>query len=201
MLAAGLTRAGIDASALDALASEGLGEASLASAVRTLCTVLESSGTAITLFVDDIHRADRGVLQEVLTRLLAEAPPSVRFLCAGRDVSGLPRSVLRAQGELCEIRADDLRFDANEAAELLPLLSRDQLGQLRDRTEGWPVALQLARLWLSAKPERLALLGTFSGRTSEVGEYLAERVLADLPERSCSRYDPGSVLQRIWRLA
>ncbi|HEY2686383.1 MAG TPA: LuxR C-terminal-related transcriptional regulator, partial [Steroidobacteraceae bacterium] len=180
MLAAGLTRAGIEASELDSISSGELGGASLASAVRAVCATLDAGGVPITIFVDDTHRADRTVLLEVLTRFFAEAPPAVRFLCAGRGVNGLPHAVLRARGELCEIRADDLRFDANEAAELLPLLSRDQLDQLLDRTEGWPVALQLARLWLSAKPERLTLLGTFSGRTSEVGEYLAERVLADL---------------------
>jgi len=180
MIAAGLARAGIEVGDLDALAAEGFNSASLGSAVRAICGALDSSSTPITIFVDDVHRADGIVLQEILARLFAEAAPAVRFLCAGRDLGGLPHAGLRARGELCEISAEDLRFDSGEAAELLPLLKRDQLSQLLERTEGWPVALQLARLWLSARPERLALLDTFSGRTSEVGEYLTEQVLADL---------------------
>ncbi|HVW69640.1 MAG TPA: hypothetical protein VHB68_11730, partial [Steroidobacteraceae bacterium] len=180
MLAAGLSRMDLDMSHLEVMASEGFSGAPLASAVRAVCAALESGGAPVTIFVDDVHRADRAALQEVLGRLFTEAPPATRFLCGGRDVSGLPHAALRTRGELCEIGAEDLRFDVDEATELLPRLERRQLDHLLERTEGWPVALQLARLWLSAKPERLALLDTFSGRTSEVGEYLTEQVLADL---------------------
>lgn len=181
LLATGLTRAGLDTGELDVMASEGLCGAPLASAVHVVCAALDSGGVPITIFIDDVHRADRDLLQDVLSRLFAEAPPTTRFLCSGRDVSGLPHAALRSRGELCEIRAEDLRFDAGEAAELFPGLDGVQMEHLLARTEGWPVALQLARLWLNAKPERLALLGTFSGRTAEVGDYLTEQVLADLP--------------------
>ncbi|HWG72215.1 MAG TPA: LuxR C-terminal-related transcriptional regulator [Steroidobacteraceae bacterium] len=180
ILAAGLARAGLDMGDLEVMSEEGFSGAPLPSAVRAICAALDSAGAPITIIVDDVHRAERGALQEILARLFTEAPPGTRFLCSGRDVSGLPRAALRARGELCEIGADDLRFDASEAAELLPQLARGQLDQLLEHTEGWPVALQLARLWLGAKPERLAQLDTFSGRTSEVGEYLTEQVLADL---------------------
>jgi LuxR family transcriptional regulator, maltose regulon positive regulatory protein len=74
----------------------------------------------------------------------------------------------------------ELRFAYDEAHELPPRLQTAQIHRLIDRTEGWPVALQLARLWLDAKPERLALLDAFSGRTTEVAEYLTEQVLSDL---------------------
>lgn len=180
MIAAGLARAGIEVGDLDALAAEGFNSASLGSAARAICSALGSDGTPITIFIDDVHRADISVLQEILARVFAEAAPAVRFVCAGRDLGGLPHAGLRTRGDLCEISAQDLRFDSREAAELLPLLKPDQLDHLLERTEGWPVALQLARLWLAAKPERLALLDTFSGRTSEVGDYLTEQVLADL---------------------
>ena len=197
ILAAGLARAGLDMGDLEVMSEEGFSGAPLPSAVRAVCAALDSAGAPITIIVDDVHRAESGALQEILARLFTEAPPGTRFLCSGRDVSGLPHAALRARGELCEIGADDLRFDASEAAELLPRLERGQLDQLLAHTEGWPVALQLARLWLSAKPERLAQLDTFSGRTSEVGEYLTEQVLADLSPDLKAALDDVAVLDSL----
>jgi LuxR family transcriptional regulator, maltose regulon positive regulatory protein len=197
LLAAALTRVDLDVGDLEVMATEGFSGVPLASAVLAVCAALHSSGALLTIFVDDIHRAGHSVLQQILARLFTEAPPGTRFLCSGRDVSGLPHAALRARGELCEIRAEDLRFDASEAAELLPRLDRGKLEHLLMRTEGWPVALQLARLWLSAKPERLALLDTFSGRTSEVGEYLTEQVLADLSPELKAALDDVAVLDSL----
>jgi LuxR family maltose regulon positive regulatory protein len=123
---------------------------------------------------------DKLAVQEVLARLIAAGPPSMRFLLSGRDGTGLQRGSLRARGDLREIGVRDLRFSASEAHELLPLLTTEQIDRLLARTEGWPVALQLARIWLDADPARSALLEGFSGQTSEVAEYLAEQVLGDL---------------------
>jgi LuxR family maltose regulon positive regulatory protein len=197
ILVAGLSRAGLDMGDLEVMSEEGFSGAPLPSAVRAICAALDSAGSPLTIIIDDVHRADRGTFQDILLRLFTEAPHGTRFLCSGRDVSGVPHAALRARGELCEIGADDLRFDASEAAELLPRLERGQLDQLLARTEGWPVALQLARLWLSAKPERLAQLDTFSGRTSEVGEYLTEQVLADLSRELMSALDDVAILDSL----
>lgn len=175
-----LVRAGFDVGTLETGAENGFSDVPAASVSRSLANVLAVSDTPVTFIIDDLHRLDRRTVQEVLLRLIAEAPASTRFICAGWDCSMLPRASLRARGELCEIGVDDLRFSLTEARTLLPRLQPPQLQRLLERTEGWPVALQLARLWLEARPERSALLDAFSGRTSEVAEYLTERVLHDL---------------------
>src|SRR6202042_1161184 len=64
---------------------------------------------------------------------------------------------------------------------MFPDLTPAQRDLLKTRTQGWPVALQLARLWITAQPDRAALIAGFSGRTFEVAEYLTEQVLNDLP--------------------
>ena len=74
-----------------------------------------------------------------------------------------------------------MRFDGEALATLLPGLTRAQRDLLTTRTQGWPVALQLARLWLDARPERVELIEGFSGHATEVAEFLTEQVLADLP--------------------
>lgn len=180
MLVEGLGRAGVEMGSVDAMAAQEFADIPLPAAVRALSAALDAFRRPVTIFVDDIHRLDKPAIQEVLARLLVEAPGSTRFLFSGRGDSGLPRASLRTRGDLRELGVDDLRFAYDEAREIFPRLEAPQLNQLLERTEGWPVALQLARMWLDAKPERLSLLDAFSGRTSEVAEYLTEQVLGDL---------------------
>src|SRR6185437_6920099 len=60
-------------------------------------------------------------------------------------------------------------------------VSPADLALLHARTEGWAVALQLARLWLDRGRHRLDALKDFSGRTTEMTDYLAEQIVAGLP--------------------
>src|SRR5215467_10177757 len=66
------------------------------------------------LVVDDVHELGPEVLRQ-LELLVMRAPPELRFVLAARhDVRrGLHR--LRLEGELAEIRTDDLRFTLAEA--------------------------------------------------------------------------------------
>lgn len=180
MLADSLSRAGFGTASLEAMAAQGFADVPLQRGVRALSSAIGTSDVPLTVFVDDIHRLDKSATHDVLARLVAESPPSTRFLLSGRESTGIPRAALRARGELCELGVDELRFAHDEAHALLPGLGAPQLEQLLTKTEGWPVALQLARLWLDSRPERSMLLDTFSGRTVEVAEYLAEQVLGDL---------------------
>ncbi len=180
LMVAALDRAGVDVGQLDGLAAQGFADVPVPAVVGALTNALAAESAPVAIFVDDLHRLAPDVVQEVLARLIAAAPPSARFAFSGRDCSALPVATLRARGELLAIDTDQLRFGTAETRELLPLLKSGDLERLLERTEGWPVALQLARLWLEAKPERSALLEAFSGRTTEVAEYLTEQVLADL---------------------
>ena len=180
LMVAGFQRSGIDVGRLDGLAAQGFADVPLRAVLTALTATLEATPQPVVIFLDDLHRLGRDAVQDVLTRLVHEAPPTVRFVFSGRDLSMLPRADLRTRGELLEIGAEQLRFGRDESRSLLPLLSKEQLDRILERTEGWPVALQLARLWLQAKPERSSLLDAFSGRTTEVAEYLTEQVLADL---------------------
>jgi LuxR family maltose regulon positive regulatory protein len=181
LLVAALSRAGIDVGRLETQADHGFADVLPEAAVAAIAAVLEAASQPTVVLVDDLHRLPRDVVHGLLARLIGEAPANARFVCSGRDCSALPRAALRARGDLFEIDNELLRFDANEAGELFPAIDRTQLDSLLARTEGWPVALQLARLWLEAKPGRSSLIDGFSGRTSEVAEYLTEQVLADLP--------------------
>ena len=68
-------------------------------------------------------------------RLVDLCPEHVRIIIATRTDPSFRLGRLRVRGQLTEIRAADLRFDPEEAAELLatPLLDREMLRTLCDR--------------------------------------------------------------------
>jgi LuxR family maltose regulon positive regulatory protein len=92
---------------------------------------------------------------------------------------------LRLEGELTEVRADDLRFSLAEARELLAAagvrLTDPALALLVDRTEGWAAGLRLAALSLAGHPDPERFAAEFSGSERTVAEYLLAEVLDGQP--------------------
>jgi LuxR family transcriptional regulator, maltose regulon positive regulatory protein len=100
---------------------------------------------------------------------------------AARSDPPLRLSRLRAPGELAELRADDLRFTAAEAAALLreaagpaaPGLTWTAIEALTAKTEGWAAGLHLAGLSLQSHDDADAFVAAFSGTHWYVLDYLA----------------------------
>jgi ATP/maltotriose-dependent transcriptional regulator MalT len=196
-LAMSLIDAGVDLGPVERLFEQGFADTPIPAAVAAVAGQLARDSLPIVLLIDDIHHLPRTTADQVLGPLLLPGLPLVHLAMAGRTRSALPFAGLRTRGELLEIGADTLRFGAREIEALLPDLAMSQRELLAARTEGWPVALQLARLWLTAKPERVALIAGFSGRTAEVAEYLTEQVLADLPSTARRTLEATAPLETI----
>ena len=109
------------------------------------------------------------------------APEELRFVLATRHDVRLGLHRLRLEGELTEIRADDLRFSPAQARELLAAagvrLTDQALALLVDRTEGWAAGLRLAALSLAGHPDPDRFAAEFSGTERTVAEYLLAEVL------------------------
>jgi LuxR family maltose regulon positive regulatory protein len=133
------------------------------------------------LVIDDVHElgADQALRQ--LELLVMRAPPGLRFVLATRHDLRLGLHRLRLEGELTEIRADDLRFTAEEARELFRAagveLTGPALAMLYERTEGWAAGLRLAALSLTGHPDPERFAAEFSGSERTVAEYLLAEVL------------------------
>jgi LuxR family transcriptional regulator, maltose regulon positive regulatory protein len=109
------------------------------------------------------------------------APTDLRVLVITRKDVRLGLHRLRPEGELTELRADDLRFTLDEARALLYTagveLPEPALATLVQRTEGWAVGLRLAALSLSRHPDPVRFATEFSGSERTVAEYLLAEVL------------------------
>jgi LuxR family transcriptional regulator, maltose regulon positive regulatory protein len=133
------------------------------------------------LVVDDLQELGSDQARRQLELLLMRAPDELRFVLATRHDVQLGLHRLRLEGELAEIRADDLRFSLTEASALFAAagveLTDRALALLVDRTEGWAAGLRLAALSLAGHPDPERFAAEFSGTERTVAEYLLAEVL------------------------
>src|ERR671917_1459775 len=90
---------------------------------ESLLTTLLNEITAVpddfVLVLDDYHVIDARAVDDALAFLLEHLPTRMHLIVATREDPRLPLARLRAQGQLSELRAADLRFTASEADEFL----------------------------------------------------------------------------------
>jgi LuxR family maltose regulon positive regulatory protein len=139
------------------------------------------------LVLDDYHAVDATPVDSALTFLLEHLPPQMHLVIASREDPPLPLARYRAQGQLTELRADDLRFTPAEAAEFLNQvmdlnLSVEDIAALESRTEGWIVGLHLAALSMQGLQDTVGFIQSFTGSHRFVLDYLLEEVLHKQPE-------------------
>ncbi len=146
-----------------------------------------SISTPFTLILDDYHTIESAQIDVAMAFLLDHMPPNMTLVIISRTDPGFPISRLRARGELTEIRANDLRFSKDEAAQFLQTsmnltLSSEQIAALESRTEGWITGLQMAALSMQGRADIANFITAFTGSHRFVLDYLLEEVLQSQPE-------------------
>ena len=157
------------------------------SVLETIAGDLMQVQRRIVLFLDDLQRVDGSEVRGILDWLINYAPRHLQYVIGTRQDPGLRLSGLRVRCQLLELGAEQLQFDAAEAAQFFrSRLGRDlpaaDLQTLLSKTEGWPAALELAALVLANEPK--AFIQNFAGTDTSVVDYLCEMVLSQLDERT-----------------
>ncbi len=134
------------------------------------------------LVLDDVQVIEERIILQVLEQLVTNMPQPLHLVLITREDPPLPLARLRANNELTEIRAEDLRFKENEAdtflREVMALsLSQDESKLLEERTEGWVVGLQLAGLSIRDRADTKDFINHLSGSHRHILSYLTEEVL------------------------
>ncbi|MCW2135195.1 LuxR family transcriptional regulator, maltose regulon positive regulatory protein [Arthrobacter sp. VKM Ac-2550] len=151
-------------------------------ALTALINDVSRVGREIILVLDDYHAIRARPIHEALNFLLDHLPPQLHLAVASRSDPPLSLARLRSRGELTELRAADLRFTADEAADFLNRvmglgLSTDDIAALETRTEGWIAGLQLAALSMRDHKDIAGFIRAFTGSHRFVIDYLMEEVL------------------------
>lgn len=141
----------------------------------------------LAMVMDDYHFIDSTPVHEAIGLLLRHLPPDTHVVIASRSDPRLPLASLRGAGQLIELRADDLRFTAEETASFLKKsmgldLPEPALTSLGEKVEGWAVGLQLAGLALRQREDPQEFIDEFSGSHRYVIDFLTDEVLLKQPE-------------------
>ncbi len=154
------------------------------------------------LVLDDVHSVNNPDVLEILKTLIWQAPKSLHLVLASRADPVLPLGALRGRGLMNEIRAADLCFSHEEAAEYLrgafgPALTEEELTALLQRTEGWIAGLHLAALSLAGRENIEQGIAEFTGNNRYVVEYLMDELWARLDPKVERYLLATSILDRL----
>ncbi len=151
------------------------------SASRTaalLTHAMQEHAAPFLLAFDEVERLPRETVP-LVDLLLRAHPPNLHIALAMRANPGFDLSGAILDGAAEVIQARDLRFSMPEVAQFFGgELSRGDLATVMERTDGWPVALQICRTMRSTEPGLI-----ITGDELVTTNFLGVRLLGDLTER------------------
>ena len=180
----------------------GLQQAPEAAILTSLVNDLGAVDRELALVLDDYQLISSQAVHEAVTFLLEHRPENFHMAIATRSDPPLPLARLRARGQVVELRADDLRFSAPEAAQFLNgvmglNLDSSAVALLEERTEGWIAGLQMAALSMRDRKDAAGFIAGFSGTNRYILDYLLEEVLASQPSEIQHFLLYTSILERL----
>jgi LuxR family transcriptional regulator, maltose regulon positive regulatory protein len=171
------------------------------SVLPRLASAFRSMSSPIALVLDDVHVLHSFECRAAVSVLADHVPGGSRLVLAGRADPPLRVARLRAMGRILEIGPGDLSLTSGEASSLLRnadvVLGADEVAELHRRTEGWPVGLYLAALYLREGGSLEGAVGSFSGRDRFVSEYIESELLAQISGQQRVFLTRTAVLERM----
>lgn len=179
-------------------------------AMTALINDVATAPEQFVLVLDDYHDIRAEWIHKAVEFLITHQPPQLHLVLITRADPPLPLPRLRVRGQVTEIRADDLRFTAEESAAFLNqtlgwTLDAEVIAALEARTEGWIAGLQLASLALQAPlstpdeatKSRTDFIAAFRGSHRHVIDYLADEVLVRQTDEMRSFLRQTAILNRL----
>jgi len=153
---------------------------------HSLINELDQIEKEFILVLDDYHFIREKAVHDLIAKLLKHPPAPMHLALVTRRDPALPLTSLRSQGQMTEIRTQDLRFSLKDSRAFLEKIMDISLDNvtvavLEKKTEGWVTGLRLIALTLRNQT---------LGNQSDV-----DRLLENLPEDS--RYVVDYILSEV----
>jgi LuxR family maltose regulon positive regulatory protein len=188
----------IDPKLVRGLAAPG---ASIVGVAPRLAAAMAAMTQSVALVLDHLELLENQQCLDLVAELAAQLPAGSQLLLASRARPPLPVALLRAQGRVVEIRAEELAMDLGDARALLEGagvgLDDVEVKELVARTEGWPVGLYLAALAYKAGGPQATAGSVFTGDDRFMADYLWSELLAHLPPELMAFLTRTAVLERM----
>lgn len=154
-------------------------------ALPLLLNELTAAAVPHVLVLDDFHTISDPGIHEAMEFFVSYLPPTLRIVIASRFDPPLPLARMRVRGELAELRAEDLRFTADEATALVTSVASAELPAADSelilvQSEGWAAGLQLAGLALRDRLARGIEQAPAQGSDRHLFDYFTAEVLPAL---------------------
>jgi LuxR family transcriptional regulator, maltose regulon positive regulatory protein len=147
----------------------------------------------VTLILHDVHAIVAPAALDSLDALLAARPSGVRPVLCSRRNAPYALAALRSAGRLREVRADRLRFSADETSAMLPRggvrLDEAQVAEVEAVTDGRPVSVRLVSAALRDQADPGSFLERMAAGLPPVADCLVGRCWPPCPPptATCSR--------------
>jgi LuxR family maltose regulon positive regulatory protein len=166
----------------------------------SLINALNQIKQPFALALDDYHLVQDSAVHDLMDELLHYAPRMLHLVLISREMPPLNLRRLRAQGQLVEIRTEDLRFTIPETAAFVQKNERmwmghDKVTLLQEKTEGWITGLRLSMLSLKQPEDIDHLANHLPGKQLAI-DYLFQEVFANQPEAVRAHFLNTSILDR-----
>jgi LuxR family transcriptional regulator, maltose regulon positive regulatory protein len=170
-------------------------------AVSRLAAAMAAMTQPVALVLDHVELLANQQSQDAVAELAAQLSAGAQLLVASRVPPPLPVALLRAQGRVVELGAQELAMDRQETRALLEGagvgLDDAEVDELVARTEGWPVGLYLAALAHKAGGPRRHPWAGFTGDDRFLVDYLWSELLGRLPPERVAFLTRTAVLERM----
>ncbi len=172
--------------------------------LSALGDALEQIPDRVSLVLDDLHEIVNDEIYDGLSLVAEHLHPHLRLIVSTRTAPPLGLARLRARGQLCEIRFEDLRFNTEESRRLLEQMFDSSVAErtaasVQRHTDGWAAALYVAAIGIEASdasqdPERYL---DSVGQDRHLSDYLVEEVLSREPPEHRKFMLETSILDRL----
>jgi LuxR family maltose regulon positive regulatory protein len=189
----------LDPAVFEALASPGV------SVVATVLPRFLAAVSAMTqpaaLVLDNLEALENRACLDAVAELALGLPAGSQVAMAARTRPSLPVALLRARGQVVEVGVTELAMNPGEGRALLKAagagLSDQEVTELVERTEGWPVGLYLAALAHRTGGQPATAGFAFTGDDRFLADYLHAELLAHLPPERVAFLTRTAVLERM----
>jgi LuxR family maltose regulon positive regulatory protein len=143
----------------------------------------------VVLFIDNLNCCVDETLGRVLDALIFGTPAAVRLVLASTGALPFNRARARLEGRLRQVGYAELSLGEDDirqllGAELCGRLSSAALSAVARQSEGWPAAVRLMQIVLSAAQRPEEALACFSGADEDLAALLNRQVLQGFDQGS-----------------
>ena len=154
------------------------------------------------LLIDDLHHLGDAQALAFTFYLITNAPPNFHIVIASRSDPPFPLIELQARGLYTRFVTDDLRFRMEDSIAVLRRrfgdgIDIDACARLHERTEGWPLGLQIIIGAMDRHGDVVAAAGQLSGASGDVARYFCQYVLERLAPAAVEMLVRSSLLKAL----